>query len=122
VATFLAPLYVSARDIQDLSTVQGVLSWMFGIQAGDIRLAAVSLGVIVIVVSAVIIVGSIFWIRMLSDALNRKFEDENDKIAWVLVITLTHGVGAMLYYRLVKAKTGPGMVPNAKSPPPRPNG
>ena len=87
---------------------------MFDLPSIDFKPIAIFILVVAIVVLAVIVFGSLFWIRMLSDALNRKFENENDKIAWVLVITFTHGVGAMLYYKMVKTKTDPGKIPKTK--------
>lgn len=112
-----ASLSSSAQDIQQLSTVQGILSWMFGLQSIDynslvIIILLVALATLVLL--AIAVYGTFFWIRMLSDALNRKFEDKNDKIAWVIVITFTHGIGAMLYYKLVKIKTDHGIPPKTK--------
>ena len=109
-----ASLSVSSQDIQDLTTVPGILSWMFNLQSIDFKPIAIFILVVAIVVLAVIVFGSLFWVRMLSDALNRKFENESDKIAWVIVITFTHGLGAMLYYKLVKTKTDPGIFPKTK--------
>jgi hypothetical protein len=104
----------SAQDIQDLGTVSGILSWMFNIQSADFKYIVIFIVVAALVLLAVTVIGTLFWIRMLSDALNRKFEDESDKIAWVLVITFTHDIGAMLYYKLVKSKTDPGISPKTE--------
>ena len=109
-----ASLSVSAQDLQDLTTVPGILSWMFDLQSIDFNYLAVIILLATLVILAVAVFSTLFWVRMLSDALNRKFENENDKIAWVLVITFTHGIGAMLYYKLVKTKTDPGVSPKTR--------
>ena len=45
--------------------------------------------------------GTIFWIWMLVDCLQRRFKD---KLIWVIVLIFTHLLGAILYYFLVKSK------------------
>ena len=50
------------------------------------------------------ILGMVVWIIMLIDCLKRKFPSDNEKIAWVLVLVLTHWIGVILYYFLVKRK------------------
>lgn len=47
---------------------------------------------------------TMFVVQMLADALQRKFPDGNEKIIWAAVITLTFGVGALVYYLTVKKK------------------
>ncbi|GER88276.1 hypothetical protein KDW_24380 [Dictyobacter vulcani] len=44
------------------------------------------------------ILATIFWIWMLVDCLKNEPSEGNDKILWVLVIILTHGVGAIIYF------------------------
>jgi len=94
---------------------------MFNLQSIDYKSLVIFI-LLVALVALVLLVFTVyatfFWIRMLSDALNRKFEDNNDKIAWVIVITFTHGLGAMLYYKLVKRKTDPGVILNTGLKPP----
>ena len=87
---------------------------MFNLQSIDFKLIVIFILLVALVLLALVVFGTLFWVRMLSDALNRKFEDENDKIAWVLVIIFTHGIGAMLYYKLVKTKTDPVIFPKTK--------
>jgi hypothetical protein len=41
---------------------------------------------------------------MLIDSIKRKYKDENDKIAWILVIVLVGILGAIIYYFVVKIK------------------
>lgn len=44
------------------------------------------------------ILGTIFWIWMLIDCLTKEPSEGNDKIIWVIVILLTHWIGAAIYY------------------------
>jgi hypothetical protein len=122
----LASHPVSAVDLQDLSTVSGVLSWMFNLQSIDYNslvMFILVVALVVLVILAFTLYTTLFWIRMLSDALNRKFENENDKIAWVIVIIFTHGLGAMLYYKMVKTISDSSIIPKKEltSPPPKAN-
>jgi len=52
----------------------------------------------------ILILAIIFWIFMLIDSIKRKYKDENDKIAWILVIVLVGILGAIIYYFVVKIK------------------
>ena len=42
--------------------------------------------------------GTIFWIWMLIDCAKNEPREGNDRILWVLIIALTHFVGALIYY------------------------
>lgn len=44
------------------------------------------------------IAGTIFWIWMLVDCLKHESAESNDKTVWILVILLTHFIGAALYF------------------------
>lgn len=39
-----------------------------------------------------------FWVWMLVDCATRESSQGNDKLAWLLVILLTHWVGAVIYF------------------------
>ena len=41
--------------------------------------------------------GSILWIWMLIDCVRNEPSDSNEKVVWVLVIALTHWLGALFY-------------------------
>ncbi|MDH3734626.1 MAG: PLD nuclease N-terminal domain-containing protein [Gemmatimonadota bacterium] len=41
---------------------------------------------------------SVFWIWMLIDCAKYEPRKGNDRIVWVLIIALTHLVGALIYY------------------------
>ena len=53
----------------------------------------------------------------LVDCVRRKFRNPNDKLVWVLVIALGHGIGAIIYYYVGRPK---GYLPGAGTPPPKP--
>jgi len=42
--------------------------------------------------------GLILWVMMLIDCAQRKFESENDKIVWILILVFTGFIGSILYY------------------------
>lgn len=44
------------------------------------------------------VLGTIFWIWMLIDCAKNEPREGNDRILWVLIIALTHFVGALIYY------------------------
>jgi hypothetical protein len=52
--------------------------------------------VLMVVVFGMGVLGTIFWIWMLVDCATRE-PSTNDKIVWVLIIALTHWVGALIY-------------------------
>ena len=48
-----------------------------------------------------IIIGFVFfafWIWMLIDCISNEPSIGNDKVIWVLVILILHGIGALLYF------------------------
>ena len=40
----------------------------------------------------------IFWIWMLIEAITKEPSEGHDKLIWVVVIVLTHALGAAIYY------------------------
>jgi hypothetical protein len=44
------------------------------------------------------ICGTIFWVWMLIDCATKEPSAGNDKLIWILVIVLTHLIGALIYY------------------------
>jgi len=61
----------------------------------------------------------IFWIWMLISAVQNKGLDDCEKIAWVLVICLTHWLGALLYFFIGHPKRHTPLVPPQMVPPHR---
>lgn len=55
-----------------------------------------------IVFLAIGVLALIFWIFMIVDAAQRKFKQENDKIAWILIVVLAGIIGAAIYYFVIK--------------------
>jgi len=50
------------------------------------------------------ILGTAFWIWMLIDCATKESSQGNDKIVWIIVIALTHFIGALIYF-LVRRPT-----------------
>ena len=50
------------------------------------------------------VLGTIFWIWMLVDCVTKEPSEGNDKIVWVVVIVLTHWIGALIYYLVRRPK------------------
>ncbi|MBD3253057.1 hypothetical protein GF386_04960 [Candidatus Pacearchaeota archaeon] len=63
---------------------------------------AISFIFLILTIPLLLILGFIFWIFMIVDCANRKFRDENEKIAWIMIIVLANIIGAIIYYFLVK--------------------
>ncbi len=49
----------------------------------------------------------VFWARMVIDVLSRQFKSGSERIAWILVILLWHGMGVVIYYYAVYRKDHP---------------
>ncbi|MFQ6042366.1 MAG: PLDc N-terminal domain-containing protein [Candidatus Poribacteria bacterium] len=41
--------------------------------------------------------GTILWIWMIVDCATKEPSDGNDKLIWILIIILTHWIGALIY-------------------------
>ncbi len=41
--------------------------------------------------------GTILWIWMIVDCATKEKSEGNDKLIWILVIVLTHWIGALIY-------------------------
>jgi hypothetical protein len=52
----------------------------------------------VLVVLAVVLACTGFWIWMLVDCVTKEPDTGNTKICWVLIIVFAHIVGALIYY------------------------
>ena len=64
-----------------------ILSKNLGIQA------------IYLILFAMLFVGSLFfWLWILIDCITKEHNDGSNKLAWLLVIIFTNGVGALIYY------------------------
>ena len=42
--------------------------------------------------------GTAFWIWMIIDCATKERSEGNDKVIWILIILLTHVIGAMIYF------------------------
>ena len=48
-------------------------------------------------VMAIGLAGTIFWIWMIVDCASNEPSEGNEKLIWILIIVLTHLVGALIY-------------------------
>ncbi len=76
------------------SNMMGGWFWPFGI----------GFGIAGIVITVIWLLALLFWLWMLIDAVTRKFDDNVEKLIWVLVIIFLNIIGALIYYFLIKAR------------------
>jgi hypothetical protein len=55
-------------------------------------------GLEILLILAMGVLGTVFWIWMLIECATREPSTGNDKIVWVIVIALTHWIGALIYF------------------------
>ncbi|MCE9613834.1 MAG: PLD nuclease N-terminal domain-containing protein [Lentisphaerae bacterium] len=48
--------------------------------------------------------GTILWIWMIIDCATREKSEGNDKLIWILIIVLTHWIGARIYLLVRRPK------------------
>jgi membrane-associated phospholipid phosphatase len=53
---------------------------------------------LMVVFAATGVLGTIFWVWMLIEAATKEPDGGSDRIVWVLIILLTHMIGAALYF------------------------
>jgi|WetSurMetagenome_2_1015567.scaffolds.fasta_scaffold16307_6 hypothetical protein len=62
-----------------------------------------------------------FWIWMLVDCITKCPDRDNKKLTWVLIIALTHWIGALIYYFVQRPKNAAeSLVPPPQPYPPPP--
>ena len=44
------------------------------------------------------LLGTAFWIWMIVDCATNEPSEGNNKLVWVIIIVLTHWIGALIYY------------------------
>ncbi len=74
-----------------------MMQWLLG-------LGILGMFFFIIVMVAIPLLASLFWITMLVDCAARKFKNKNDKIVWILIVIFTHVIGAIMYYMVIKRK------------------
>ena len=63
------------------------------------------LSLLVFLVFAVLgIGGTILWIWMIVDCATKEKSEGNDKLIWILIIVLTHWIGALIYLLVRRPK------------------
>ena len=50
------------------------------------------------------IVGTILWIWTIIDCVTRERSEGNEKLIWILIIVLTHWIGALIYLLVRRPK------------------
>jgi hypothetical protein len=65
---------------------------------------AVMMMMLPLLVMAVGVAATIFWIWMLVDCATKEPAEGNDKLTWVLIIVLTHWIGALIYLLVRRPK------------------
>jgi len=50
-----------------------------------------------LLILAIAIGGTVLWVWMLVDCVTKEPSEGNDKLIWLLVIVLTHLIGALIY-------------------------
>ena len=50
------------------------------------------------------LLSTIFWVWMLVECATKEPANGNDKIVWILIILLTHCLGALLYFFIRKPR------------------
>ena len=50
------------------------------------------------------VLSTIFWVWMLVECATKEPANGNDKIVWILIILLTHCLGALLYFFIRKPR------------------
>ena len=57
------------------------------------------------IVACAVFAGAIFWVWMFIDCLSReKYDEQNDKLIWVIVMLFASIFGAILYFFIVRRK------------------
>lgn len=50
------------------------------------------------------VLGTVLWIWMLIECATKESSTGNDKIVWIIVIALTHWIGALIYFVVRRPK------------------
>jgi prolipoprotein diacylglyceryltransferase len=50
------------------------------------------------IIGLIALLGTVFWIWMIVDCAMNEPSEGNDKVMWLVIIVLTHLIGAAIYY------------------------
>lgn len=64
---------------------------------------------LIFLIIALAVLAIIFWIFMLIDCAKRNFKNDNEKIAWIIIIALLQFLGAVVYYFVIKYPNNRGL-------------
>ena len=62
------------------------------------EIVGIGLAFVWLVMALFMLAAFAFWIWMLIDCVTNEPSEGNDKIIWILIIVLTHGLGALIYF------------------------
>ncbi|PIN94139.1 hypothetical protein COU54_00210 [Candidatus Pacearchaeota archaeon CG10_big_fil_rev_8_21_14_0_10_31_24] len=51
----------------------------------------------------------VFWVWMIVDCAQRKFNSDGERIAWILVVILASWIGSLIYYFVIKMNDKKGI-------------
>ena len=87
---------------------------MLAAMMGPELIPVFALGLIFCFLLPLVLAVFVFWIWMLVSAVQNKGLTDGEKIAWVLVIVLTHWLGALLYFFIGHPKRNTPLAPPQK--------
>ena len=58
----------------------------------------------VVLVGALVIGGTILWIWMIIDCATNESAEGDERLIWILIIVLTHWIGALIYFLVRRPK------------------
>lgn len=113
---FLAPLLLlSSLALAGMMDWNGnMMGWGSGMMGGWWWPFGIGWGIFGVFVFIIWILALVFWIWMLVDAVTRKFDDNIEKLIWVVVIVFLNIIGALVYYFVVKAREGRSVRPHLR--------
>ena len=69
-------------------------------------IGALAGGAFFLLTLALTLLASIFWIWMLVDCATNRGLPNGEKVVWVVVIALTHFIGALIYFFVGRPRRG----------------
>jgi len=104
---FITLLRIAATDGSGATASGGALAALMGLYMGMIGV----FGLVYCAIFIFAIVLFVLWVWMLIDCVSRDdFPGKDDKLLWALIILLGGGLGALIYYFVVKRKNDAGKI------------
>jgi hypothetical protein len=70
----------------------------------EIRMSFIVALLTLLIFAVIGIGGTILWIWMIVDCATKEPSEGNDKLVWILIIVLTHWIGALIYLLVRRPK------------------